>query len=189
MTSKLIRTLVVIALVVYPFIIYFGLNSFSFYMIGGALLVVFSLRVLLTWNSNGVLQQQKWLGLLGLALAGFAVIRQEQTWFQLYPLLVNIVLCAVFMLSLADEQPIIEKFARLSGKAIPVSARSYFIKLTKVWCVFFVLNALVSGWTIFAADIETWTLYNGLISYMLIASLLAGEWILRKCFKLEEKYE
>jgi uncharacterized membrane protein len=30
---------------------------------------------------------------------------------------------------------------------------------------------------------ETWTLYNGLIAYLLIGALVGGEWLIRARFK------
>ncbi|GGB07976.1 hypothetical protein [Agarivorans gilvus] len=187
--SGIVKVMVMAALAAYPFLIYFGLSSFSSYVIGAFIAAIFAVRLLLTCRGRGLMKQQKWLAVAGLGLAGLALIRQEPSWFKCYPLLVNSLLFIVFSMSLREPQPIIERFARLGRKAIPDAARPYFIKLTKIWCVFFVLNAAVSAWTIWGADLKTWTLYNGLISYLLMAGLLGGEWIYRKITRLEANYE
>ncbi|WP_406610446.1 hypothetical protein [Agarivorans sp. JK6] len=189
MVSRIVRALVIIALAVYPLIVYFGLSLYSFQMIGGLLLGAFCLRLLLTWRSKGVFQQQKVLAMVGIVLIAVALLSKEQTWFKLYPLLVNLVLLAVFALSLRSEQPMIEKFARLGRKNIPAAAKPYFMQLTKLWMAFFMLNATVSAWTIFMGSIEAWTLYNGFISYILMGCLLIGEWLYRKLSKLEQYNE
>jgi uncharacterized membrane protein len=49
-----------------------------------------------------------------------------------------------------------------------------------VWCGFFILNGCMAAWTAFAASRETWALYNGLISYLLMGVLFAGEWVFRR---------
>lgn len=187
--SGLVKVLVMAALAAYPFIIYFGLSSFSSHVIGAFIAVIFTIRLLLSWRGREVIKQQRWLAVAGLTLAGLALLRQEPAWFKCYPLFVNSVLFVVFSMSLRESQPIIERFARLGSKTIPEAARPYFIKLTKIWCVFFVLNAAVSAWTIWGADLKTWTLYNGFISYLLMAALLGGEWLYRKVTRLEATYE
>ncbi|UPW19341.1 hypothetical protein M0C34_03430 [Agarivorans sp. TSD2052] len=189
MKSKLLKALVIAALGVYPFIIFFGLTTYSSNVIALLVLVLFSLRLLLGWKGSKSLKHQKYLGLLGIVLALLVLMRQEPRWFMYYPLLVNLSLFAAFFASLWDKQPIVETFARMGQRHLPLTARPYFIGLTKIWCAFFVVNTLISAWTIFFADLKTWTIYNGLISYLLIAALLSGEWIFRKCTKLEEKYE
>jgi uncharacterized membrane protein len=60
----------------------------------------------------------------------------------------------------------------------------YTRRLTLVWCNFFFLNGSVAAYTALAASRETWVLYNGLVAYVLIGALLAGEriarpWLLR----------
>ena len=62
--------------------------------------------------------------------------------------------------------------------------------MTKVWCLFFVFNGVVSIYTVFAS-LEVWILYNGLISYLLIGGLVASEvayrhLIVKKCETLQE---
>jgi uncharacterized membrane protein len=189
MVSHIVRALVIAALAVYPLIVYFGLSLYSFQMIGGLLLGAFCLRLILIWRTKGVLQQQKVLAMVGIVLIAVALLSKEQTWFKLYPVMVNLVLLAVFTVSLSSDQPMIERFARLGRKPIPIAARPYFVKLTKLWMAFFMLNATFSAWTVFIGSIEAWTLYNGFISYLLMGCLLTGEWLYRKLSKLEQHYE
>jgi uncharacterized membrane protein len=55
----------------------------------------------------------------------------------------------------------------------------YLRKVTLVWLGFFVANAAISAATAMSGSLELWTLYNGLISYLIMAGLFAGEWIVR----------
>ncbi|MGJ4749149.1 hypothetical protein ACQV5M_22485, partial [Leptospira sp. SA-E8] len=102
---------------------------------------------------------------------------------KLYPVLVNAVLLAVFAWSLRHPPAVIERLARLAEPALPPSGVAYTRGLTRVWCGFFIVNgllALVTAlWPRQAGGDEIWALYNGLIAYLLMGLLFAGEWLLR----------
>src|SRR6185436_7648546 len=50
----------------------------------------------------------------------------------------------------------------------------------RIWCLFFALNGSTALLLALAAPLAWWTLYNGLIAYLLIGALFATEWILRR---------
>jgi uncharacterized membrane protein len=52
-------------------------------------------------------------------------------------------------------------------------------KVTVVWLGFFLTNAAISAATAIGGSLETWTLYNGFISYVIMGVLFVSEWILR----------
>ncbi len=72
----------------------------------------------------------------------------------------------------------VERFARLQEPELPDYAISYTRTVTKVWCLFFIINGSISLTTCFM-DLQTWTLYNGLISYILAGLLFACEYATR----------
>ena len=76
-----------------------------------------------------------------------------------------------------------ERFARLQTPELDTFGVIYTRRLTKVWIAFFIANGLVALWTALYATLEMWTLYNGLISYILIAALFVGEWPVRRIIK------
>ncbi len=51
--------------------------------------------------------------------------------------------------------------------------------MTLGWCVFFAVNGTVSALTI-GLGREWWTLYNGLVAYLLMAGLMGGEYLVRR---------
>jgi uncharacterized membrane protein len=55
-------------------------------------------------------------------------------------------------------------------------------RLTALWAAFFALNGLTALWTT-TLPMEVWTLYNGLISYIIVASLIGGELLFRNHYK------
>jgi uncharacterized membrane protein len=73
----------------------------------------------------------------------------------------------------------IERIARIREPNLPDAAVRYTRIVTEVWCLFFVLNA-VALYTALAADIEVWALYNGVIAYVLMGLLFAGEYLVRR---------
>ena len=58
----------------------------------------------------------------------------------------------------------------------------YTRNVTKIWCVFFTFNASVAFYSATFLDIEIWVLYNGFISYILMALIFVSELIYRKLF-------
>jgi len=56
----------------------------------------------------------------------------------------------------------------------------YTRQVTRIWCAFFAVNALIAAWTALWATREVWALYNGFFAYLAMGALFAGEWILRR---------
>ncbi len=171
----------------YPVLIYLGLSQFSHTHLGLVLLVLFGLRVV----TNIAMRDQgsgRWLGLAGLALAALYLLRQESAWLLFYPVLVNATMLVLFGASLFQPVSLIERVARLRHPTLPDAARPYLRRVTQVWVLFFIVNGSIAAWTAVAADMHLWTLYNGLISYLLMGALFAGEWLFRKLSGMEAKY-
>jgi len=104
---------------------------------------------------------------------------------KLYPLLINLAMLASFSMSLIKPPSCVFRIALLSDSSIRNSAHlpaieSYCCKVTKVWCVFFVFNALFSFGTLLYSPNWFWALYNGFISYIIMGIIFAVEWLVRK---------
>lgn len=96
-----------------------------------------------------------------------------------YPILICAGLSVLFGHSLLRPPTVIERIARLRQPDLNAAAISYLCKVTVVWLCFFVVNAAISGVTAIWGSFEAWTLYNGLISYLLIGTIFAGELAVR----------
>ncbi|MGF1718627.1 hypothetical protein L4D20_01120 [Vibrio kyushuensis] len=178
--QKLLTALSAITLLAYPFAVYFGIEQFGIQIIGIILIVLFAIRIMSASKAKlKELKQIAWVtGLTGVCLTIFGIIFKQYGWLTFYPVIVNLCMLALFFHSLKQPQTIIERLARLQEPDLPVHGVIYTRKVTKVWCVFFVINASIALYTCFQS-IEVWTLYNGLISYLLIGALFAIEWIVR----------
>ncbi|MCJ7557933.1 MAG: hypothetical protein MUP90_13595 [Gammaproteobacteria bacterium] len=179
--KRLLTAATIVLVALYPGLIYFGLKSLGTVVIGGLLGVLFLLRFALFASSE---KAGKWLpmsvALLGVILTVWASVADSPLLLRLYPVSVNVVLLAAFAYTLAHPPSMIEVFARISNPDLPQDAVRYTRKVTIVWCGFFLINGLIALWTALLAGIETWTLYNGLISYCAIGALVAGEVIFRR---------
>ena len=110
-----------------------------------------------------------------------ATVLKSSVMLLYYPALVNFCLCAVFLNSLRQGDPLLLRMIRARGRPLSKHVPRYLYRLTAVWAGFFVLNGLISIWTI-TVTIKVWTLYNGLLSYFLIATLVGGERVFRRYY-------
>jgi acyl-coenzyme A synthetase/AMP-(fatty) acid ligase len=77
------------------------------------------------------------------------------------------------------------RFATIQDKSIKGSLEeklvaAYCRKVTWMWCGFFIFNGSMAAITIFFGSDIIWSVYNGGISYILMGSLFAGEFLVRK---------
>ncbi|MDH2295860.1 hypothetical protein [Cobetia sp. 1AS1] len=117
---------------------------------------------------------------LAALLIAISLLSEAELGLRAYPVLVNLAMLSVFATSLWRGMPVIERLARLQEPDLPAAGVRYTRKVTRVWCGFFVFNASVAAATALYADLATWTLYNGLVSYVLMGLLFCGEWLVRR---------
>lgn len=156
----------------YPFLVYFSLP----FAIHPWLL----LGVAALWALRALVSREEIMawGPVVVALGLFVWGRESSVLF--YPVLVNGFFLFWFGLSLKYPPPVIERLARLMDPELPPEGVRYTRQVTWVWCAFFLLNGAMAAVTVAVDDLELWTLYNGLISYLIMAGLMAGEYLLRR---------
>lgn len=140
------------------------------------------------WFIKAMLEKSK-IALVFAIIFAFLCVLKEQILIYLYPCVISILFLGIFASSLKDEAiitKIAKKQASLKGKALPEQAISYTRALTKLWCGFFVFNTFVAGYLALIDEKLYWTLYTGVISYVLMGILFVGEFIYRKA--VIEKY-
>lgn len=139
-----------------------------------ALMRVFTLKVSIA--------SRWWLG-GGLLLAAAAIISNAWLPLKLYPVMVNVAMLCAFGFSLISPPSMVERLARLREPDLPAEAILYTRRVTQVWCVFFVVNGSIALATALWASPDIWSLYNGVIAYLLTGLLFGGEYIVRVRFK------
>ena len=69
--------------------------------------------------------------------------------------------------------------ARGRGPALPPFVVVYTRRVTQAWCLFFLCNGGIALATALWAPEAIWSLYTGIISYVLMGLLFAGEYLVR----------
>lgn len=174
--NRLMGLVLVLAGVLYPFAVYFGMGHFSpwqFALLLGAL-----------WAARALTAERR-PGSLGMAsvaigfclLLGIVNSPQMLRW---YPVLISGFMLTLFGLSLMHGMPVVERLARLTDPELPDVAVRYTRHVTQIWCLFFLFNGIVAAALTLWAPLSWWALYTGLIAYGLMGLLFAGEWVVRQ---------
>jgi uncharacterized membrane protein len=165
----------VILTLLYPLAIWFGQGRIEPRWLAMLLLLAACARL----PAMKVSPAARWSGAGALLLVAGAVWSNALLPLKLYPVLVNLVFLAAFGWSLTTPQSMVERMARLTEPDLPPSGVAYTRTVTKVWCGFFVVNgAIALGTALWATDAQ-WSLYNGVIAYLLMGVLFAGEYVVR----------
>ena len=169
-------------MIIYPFGVYIGLKSFEPKYIGILLLIILLLRIITSRQQIYNFDPKQFLPVFfAIALsASLVLIFNKGIFLLLHPFFINISLLALFSYTLWRPPSIIERIARISKPDLAGPAITYTENVTKVWCLFFIANGMISLWTVFFSDIEIWTIYNGFISYMLIGLVFGIEYTIRQ---------
>jgi uncharacterized membrane protein len=122
----------------------------------------------------------RWWSLAVLALTGVVVLRNDAMPLKLYPVMVNAGLLLVFGWSLYQPPTVIERVVRRRTPELPPEAVAYITKVTALWCAFFLVNGILALLTARYASTAVWSLYNGLIAYVLMGLLFGGEYLVRR---------
>lgn len=171
------RIALVVITLLYPLAVYFGLRHFDARFLALLLIAVAGLRVLSDKNTG--VNHWLWVPLVGL-LVFWILLSNSDTALKLYPVLMNLSFFTMFAWSIKHPPTVIERMARVQDPDHPEHARPYTTAVTKVWCSFFIVSGAISLSTTLWGSDEVWALYNGLIAYLLIALLFAGEWLVRQ---------
>lgn len=182
MMSGLLNVLIAMAVFLYPIAIYFGLQYLEPRWIALLLAALVVIRSFFARSTFLKSLKSLWLVILvaGLVIAAFSFVQNSTLGLKLYPIIISSSFLAIFSYSLFKPPTVIERIARLQEPDLPEEGIHYTTNVTKIWCVFFIFNILVSLYTVFFTSIEIWTLYNGLISYLLMGLLFFGEFLYRK---------
>jgi uncharacterized membrane protein len=168
--------LIICLSLLYPVLVYFG----SRYLPPQVLALVLILLVLGRRTSAFGVRMSLWSVAGGLLLAVLAFGLNDSLPLKMYPVLVNGSLLVIFASSLRYPPTIAERIARLRDPELPQAAVGYTRKVTQAWCVFFAGNALIALWTALRWPDQVWFYYNGIIAYLLVGAMFAGEWMVRQ---------
>ena len=173
---RLIPILLPVVGLLYPFVVYFGMEKVSppiFALVLGAIWLI---------RAPSLLRQPGGRWMVGAAVAYCALLAfiGEAMLLRWYPVLISALLLVAFGLSLIYGPPFVERIARVREPNLPPAAVRYTRAVTWMWIMFFAFNGGMSAALTLWAPLAWWTLYNGLIAYFIMGVLFAGEWLLRQ---------
>ncbi|HBR1282208.1 MULTISPECIES: COG4648 family protein [Enterobacteriaceae] len=176
-----IQLLTGLMLLAWPFLIWFGLTHNSLHWLLPLMALLLFLRFRQTRRQAGPLRVVTQVAAVaGIALCVASYLLKTHQLLLFYPVVVNGVMLAVFGGSLWTSMPIVERLARLREPALPESAVRYTRRVTQIWCAFFIGNGGIALLTALHGDMALWTVWNGMIAYLLMGALMAGEWLVRR---------
>ncbi|WP_448564093.1 septation protein IspZ [Thalassotalea ganghwensis] len=173
----------------YPFVVYLGLKYLDIRSLSVVLILVVVSRLAL---SKRMFDNMPWIPIasrFGVSVLALSLFFNSDLWMLFYPAMVNLAMLITFGYSLINKPCIIETFARIREKDLTAKAIRYTENVTKIWCLFFVFNGLTSVYTALYLTKEQWTLYNGLIAYVLMAIIFTVEFIVRQYVKKNNAHE
>ena len=163
-------------LVAYPFAVLYALKRGGF----GAVAAILALAAVVGFFVN----RQKILLLCGLGVVCVALALRSAVAVKFYPVAMNFAVMAMFALSLL-KKPLVQIIGERMQGALPPRGVIYARKATIAWAFFMLFLTACSAATVFMPD-EVWAVFNGFVSYILIAIMFALEYIARKRFLKED---
>ncbi|EMZ5814723.1 hypothetical protein [Klebsiella aerogenes] len=168
-------------LLAWPFLIWFGLAHNSLQWLLPLMALLLFLRFRQTRRQSGPLSVvTQIVAVAGMALCIASYLLKVHQLLLFYPVVVSGVMLAVFGGSLWSSMPVVERLARLRDPVLPEQAVRYTRRVTQIWCAFFIGNGGIALVTALYGDMSLWTAWNGMISYLLMGMLMAGEWLVRQ---------
>ncbi|TCS35558.1 putative membrane protein [Paucimonas lemoignei] len=165
----------VLVTLLYPLLVWLGHGEVEPRLLAGVLVLAAVLRIF----AKGSDKAGFWWLLGALLLAAMTFWKNAWMPLKLYPVLVSAVMLGVFGYSLISPPSLIERLARMQDPDLPPYAVSYTYRVTQAWCVFFLINGAIALGTALWASPAVWSLYNGVISYVLMGCLFGGEYLVR----------
>jgi uncharacterized membrane protein len=165
----------------YPVLIFFALSRLEPRQTAFLVLALAGLRLAVArpkFALSAVREIWLMVALVGLVVA-FTAYQNDPLGLLMAPVLMNVALLVTFGGSLRSPRPMVERFARLQVDDLSKEEIRYCRVVTQIWCGFFVINGAICLALALSRDLDLWTFYTGLISYILIGILFSAEYVYR----------
>ncbi|MBI3446422.1 MAG: hypothetical protein HY055_13960 [Magnetospirillum sp.] len=169
----------------YPFVVYFSQGRIPAGALVLAALILVAARL---WALRRAASAHALMPALAMvfAITGILGLVKSETAALAYPVLMSLGMSVAFGLSLLRPPCLVQCFAALTEPDPSPAATAYMRKVNLVWTLFLGTNAAVSAFTAYLGDMAVWTLYNGLVSYLLMGILFAVEYAVRRRARARE---
>lgn len=178
LVKRLALSVLVILACAYPFFVLMGIRHVSPAVMAAGLILLSIGKLLLSKRNTDARDMFFFTFLI---IYSIFVAVTNRSWALLYyPVVMNFGMAMLFIMTLRDDESMIEKFARMAGKIITKNAKIYTRKLTCVWALILSINGLFAGMLAHYAPIKIWALYNGAVVYAVFALIFIGEFFYRQ---------
>lgn len=167
--------------IAYPLLIFVSLRWLEPREVAFVVLGLAGLRILMARSGAAIaFAKAVWIPASAAAIVAIGTaIWNDPIGLLIAPSLINLALLATFGSSLWTDTPMVERFARSQIEDLSDAEVRYCRRVTQVWCGFFIANGSTALYLALIRDIESWTLFTGLISYVLIGTLFGLEYVYR----------
>ncbi|HEV7556831.1 MAG TPA: hypothetical protein VGO00_15300 [Kofleriaceae bacterium] len=116
---------------------------------------------------------------IALVFALLGWISHDGTWLLVLPAATQATFGLTFLRSLSGT-PLIEHFARMVKPELTAGEQAHCRAWTRVWGYYLIALAALGLVLAMVASLAVWTIYVGVISYVLVGVLFAIEYVVRK---------
>lgn len=170
-----------LTLLAWPFMVWFGLTHNSLHWLLPLIALLLILRLWQAKRTAGPMRVvMQSAALVGIVLCIASTLLNTHQLLLFYPVVVNLLMLALFGGSLWTAMPLVERLARLRDPQLPPEGVRYTRRVTQVWCLFFIVNGSIALFTALQGNMRLWTAWNGIIAYGLMGLLMAVEWLVRR---------
>lgn len=177
MKTKITTALFVTLSILYPCLVYFGLQHWSYRVFG---FMIIAVGIGKFYLSRSKARKNDALLLAVTVLCGLLIWAfPSELAVKLYPVCMSALVGSFFALSLWQKESLIERLARLSGAEMTPDAVRYTRRLTALWAILLYVNGLIALYLARFGTTESWTLYCGFLSYVILGGFMGGELLFR----------
>jgi len=176
------QALFALSIFCYPLFVYFGLKILEPQYIAVLFALLFLVRHLVAPKDSKHIPHLNLVVFFVTVLFAVSAVTNSSIVLKFYPVLMSGSFLLIFGYSLWRPPSVVQVIASLH-ETLDEKGIIYTRNVTKIWCVFFLLNMMTATWTIYQANPKIWLIYNGFLSYVVMGLLMAGEWLVRKKIK------
>lgn len=180
MSKKLATLIFALVSILYPCLVYFGLQHWSYRIFG---FMIIGIGVAKFWLSRSSTNRGDRVVLAVTVCCGLVIWAfPSELAVKLYPVCISVLVGSLFAWSLRQRESLITRFARLRGAEITPEALRYTRNLTAIWAILLYVNAVIALYLARFGTTEAWTLYCGLLSYLIFGGFMGGEFLYRQYY-------
>ncbi|WP_374307492.1 hypothetical protein [Dongia sp.] len=161
----------------YPVLVYWLHERVPFIVFALAACLLLLLRAFIA--SGGMMRLLRLPLLCAAAMLAILALIDPAVAAKAYPALLSALLATVFGNSLRHPPSLVERMARLRDPALSTAGIAYCRKVTWVWALWLLANAVIAASLSLTHSISFWALWTGFISYVCSGALFLGEMLLR----------